>query len=525
MIEKLIENWLDNSGERGFETPFAQLLTAEGYVVVQGPVHHPFEHGKDILATAPDGSLHAYQLKGPGLTNLAAFEAIQDQLTALAGTAVTNPAVQPARLPDHVHLVTNSVLTPPVRDRIDAFNRGNVPRGWPPIEPIEREHLLARLIAAHGSVLPEKLGDIRTLLELHYGDGTAPFPVRAYANFLDDLLPFPPRTPSVPECRRAIASATLITGYASTAWQEHSNDLGVAQAWLSLCVTMLRFAEAHDLEDGAWKPSYLLAMEQARSSLAQLADEAAAQPDLVIPDIAEGVVYGHRALLVCGFLGAYILSELARQSLDAVVRDKIAGVLNREAQFVKIAGESSVPSFMLMATALEHVGGIATGEGMVTSLVRTISHANKRHSKVALADPHHDLEQVLLHQIGGDSDIGDEEFDGRSYMLEPAIHWMTRRLLRVTLAALWYGITEVEYCDFQPSSPSAYLAINDPEGELRFTRAARPQSWAQLLVAARTHDVEVISPLLRRHPELMPYVPLLFPHRYNVALSSAIDTL
>jgi hypothetical protein len=63
VIERLIENWLVNAGERGFETAFAQILASEEHTILQGPVHHPFEHGKDILTISPNGELHAYQLK------------------------------------------------------------------------------------------------------------------------------------------------------------------------------------------------------------------------------------------------------------------------------------------------------------------------------------------------------------------------------------------------------------------------------------------------------------------------------
>ena len=55
MLARLIENWLINAGERGFEVPFTQLLATEGFRVLQGPVHHPFEHGKDIIAFDPNG--------------------------------------------------------------------------------------------------------------------------------------------------------------------------------------------------------------------------------------------------------------------------------------------------------------------------------------------------------------------------------------------------------------------------------------------------------------------------------------
>ena len=76
VLERIVEQWLTRSGERGFEVPFAQLLASEGYRVLQGPVHHPYEHGKDIVAIDPSGRLCAFQLKG-GDIHLTDFEKIQ----------------------------------------------------------------------------------------------------------------------------------------------------------------------------------------------------------------------------------------------------------------------------------------------------------------------------------------------------------------------------------------------------------------------------------------------------------------
>ena len=184
MIERLIENWLTSTGERGYEVPFAQILASEGHRIIQGPVHHPFEHGKDILTFAAKGKLQAYQLKGPDLVSLRDFENIQGQLLALTGAAITHPAVTPARPADQVFLVTNATLTPPVLDRIRNFNTTNEQRGWPPIVPIGRDQLLARFVTAHGQYLPQSLPDIRSLLEFYYSDPESLFPVQRFARYL-----------------------------------------------------------------------------------------------------------------------------------------------------------------------------------------------------------------------------------------------------------------------------------------------------------------------------------------------------
>jgi hypothetical protein len=525
VIERLVENWLTSAGERGFEVPFAQLLTAEDHRVIQGPVHHPFEHGKDILTFAPNGELHAYQLKGPDLVKLEDFERIQGQLLALAGTAITHPAVAPARRADRVFLVTNAALTPPVRDRIEKFNMANVPGGWPPIEPIEREQLLARFMSAHGNFLPQSLPDIRSLLELYYADPASLFPVRSFAAYLTAILPFPPQHASQPECRRAIASATLLTAYAASSWTRAENHLCVAQAWLTVCITVIRFAAVRGLDEKLWSGSYELALEAARTAVASLSQEASAARDLIVPDMMDGMVYGSRALLVCGFLSAYFLSERTLGAVDAGTRDRVNAVLTREAPYVKVVGESDVPALLAMASALEHLGEMRTGEQMILSLVNTLSKINQRHSPAALADPYHNAEQVLLRHVGADSDLEGEEFDGRSYMLNVAVEWLARRLWRQHLAAMWSDITRVQCVEFQPSAPDAYLAVKDESGELKMWFAGQPHSWAALLRQSRQLETTRLPDVLWARRELIPYLPLLFPYRLTATLSGVLDTI
>jgi len=72
-----------------------------------------------------------------------------------------------------------------------------------------------------------------------------------------------------------------------------------------------------------------------------------------------------------------------------------------------------VAFFFLFVCALEQLGHMQTAEHMMLSLTHTLSMQNKRRSPNPLPDPYHDTEQALLHQIGTDSDLDGEEFDGR----------------------------------------------------------------------------------------------------------------
>jgi hypothetical protein len=525
VLERLVENWLINAGERGYEVAFAQMLAAEGHRVLQGPVHHPFEHGKDILTISSEGQLHAYQLKGPDLRTLDEFEKIQPQLLALAIAGITHPAVSPPRRPDRVFLVTSSKLTPPVRDRIEKFNVGNASSGLPPIEPIEREQLTKRFVLAHGAYMPQELTDIRILIELYYSAPSMLFPIKRFAAYLTSLLPFQPRRLKKADIRRAAASAAILTAYASAGWQRSGNNLCVAQAWLTFCVTLLRFAAETEAAPGLWLDSYNLGLEAARASLASLSKEGALAPDCAVPDLAEGVVYSTRALLIAGYLSAYLISERTLGHLEDELLENVRTALVREAQRVRIVGESQVPAFLEYCAALEQLGEITAGERLARSLLTALVSLNQRDSRRALPDPYHDAEQVLARTFDLENDLHDEEFDGRSYTLHVVIEWLARRLWRQFLAAHWAPITRIEFLEFRPDAASDYLAVECENGELRMWFAGQPESWRALLARARTVETAVLPSALMEHRELLPYLPLIFPYRFTAAIAGAIDAL
>ena len=61
MIERAIENWLTNTNERNYQTPFCQALMVRGHTVLYKSRHRPMEQGKDIITTDGSGKFHAYQ--------------------------------------------------------------------------------------------------------------------------------------------------------------------------------------------------------------------------------------------------------------------------------------------------------------------------------------------------------------------------------------------------------------------------------------------------------------------------------
>jgi hypothetical protein len=520
VLARIVDNWLTSAGELGYQTPFTQLIAAEGYRVLHAPVHHPYEHGKDIVAVSPGGELHAFQLKG-GDIGLAELEKIQGQLFALAGTVVSYPGVEPPRRPDRVHLVTNGRLTAPARDRLSAFNDANRGLGFPPVEAIERDQLVGRFVAASGNYFPAEPRDINRFLEILLSDGRGPVDKQRVASFFDAHSAEERETAPL-GWQRSISSAVLFAAYFSGPWQRSGNNLGIAEVWLLLAASILRIAERESLDDDRWELSYLLALEAARSALRDLLQEAYAAEDLVIPHLAEGLVYPTRAGVVCGYCSALFLSQRIDGDAEALAAE-LKALLLREQPFIQIAGEAGVPLIVTIATAAELLGEPVMAGFMVSRIAQELSSANQPNSNEAVPDPYHSIDEVLLHRVGGQTTLDDEDFAGEVYTLHVLIDWFARRNYRGQAAKLWPNASRLHFCEFRPSTPAGVLAHDDPRGKLATWALPQPTSWGQLRNASQSVRESSLPMTLWKHLEFLPFLGLVYPYRLSGDVAKALD--
>lgn len=520
MLERVIDDWMTNAGERGFESAFTQLLIAEGYRVLHHPAHHPMEHGKDLVAYAPDGALCAFQLKGGDL-DLKKFESIQQQLFALAATALVYPGVDPPRRPDRAALVATGRLTPPSRDRLATLNAGNQANGLPSIECVEREHLVSRFTAAHGRYLPNSPADLRRLLDLYIREGRESLPIRDFAALVEAVV-CPTEVRSDLEHKRAISSGALMAAIAAAPWQSAANHLAIAQSYLLVAQAILYTAATHDLADDVWEGSYSLAMQAAREALNALLDEAAAADDLVVPHIVDGVVYPIRALIVTGWLSAGIISEV----IEPGPRQELAiSIIKRELPYAKLNSEAGSPHLFLAASVLDYAGSRMDAASHVFRLVKELSELNRADSPDAIPTPYHSLESVLRKtmRMSHEFEFSEERFDGHAYTLHVLVDWMARRKLRAALGTLWPAATHITCCEFRPSSPARVLSFNDDDGQVVMWHLGTPARWAEVVESASTTSERDLPAVLWRNAAFLPFLVLLFPYRLTATVAKALD--
>lgn len=520
MLANVIAHWLTSASERSYQGPLAQLLVAEGHKVLFAPVHHPFEHGKDLVAFGPDGALCAYQLKG-GDISLSGLEDITGQLLALAATGVNYPGVEPPRRPDRVYLVSNGNLTPPARDRLAAINTGNRDARLPVIELIERENLQSRFLALHDVLLPTSPTDFSAFLTLYQSDGRGLFPVDVHSRMVEALLKEAKLGSSPARAKRAFAGAVMLTAYSLAPWQTVENHLAVGQGWLSLSYALLVATAENGLSDDLCASSLQVAKDGVRGALQALLDECATREDLALPHFAEGLVYPTRALLVLGFLSAYLLSKEHANKVPSIEAN-VRSVLLREVAHVRAAGECGAGALYLIVLALEYVGEASEAARVAILWTKELARENAPGQAGAIPDPYHGWNEVLAAQFE-ERPYGGEQFDGQAYSLDVFIGWMARRRLRPVVERLWPSITRVHFAEYRPNNPIGLMRQNDEDGEHLTWAPGRPQRWSLLANEADRLEEKSLPGLLWREAEFLPYLPLVFPHRLTRAVGKALD--
>jgi hypothetical protein len=527
VIENLVDAWLTEASERSYESPFAQLLMIEGNVLLQGPMHHAHEHGKDILAWSPTQELCVYQLKGgAGRLDLKGVEAAEPQLTAASISTVTHPSLPAAQPPARVILVTNQTATGPAQDRLRVMSDGLVQRGLAPLHLVEKAELISRFVDAEGRFFPSSPKGLSTFLSLFLADGRGPLPRNDIFRLLEEILPVTGPRPRATVTARAISSACLTLAFAIRNWVESENHAEIAIAWACLSAQILRVVERTKLGRVRWDASYRLALEGARRHARLLLVEALAAEDLAVPAPTEPLVYAARVIKVCGIASALAISERVEFGQNYEQRGKAGELILRERDCFRVVGEIQAPEFFLSILALSEAGEYRASSSLLLSWIAGLASSNRPDSTLALPDPYHSVEEVITDLLPPrGSLLSDEDFAGSAYTLHIGIRWAVRRLWRQSLASVWSNVTRINHHSFDPSHSIDYLVPKAPRGDWNSWFYPTPTSWADLVADADVLDQSGLPETLLQCPEIIPFYCLALPHRFNRTVADLLDSL
>jgi hypothetical protein len=518
LIERIIENWLSNTNERGYEIPFCQYLISKGHKVLWLSIHGPMEQGKDIITIDKKGVPCAFQLKS-GYINDNVWGKIKREIEDLIEIPINYPGLD-KKVQHRSILVTNSTMSPDVKDAIDDRNLWYKQRGRRELELILGRELLGNFLEVNGTFLPSRLPDMKSFLELFLFEGKELLSKDAFANFIETLL-LAEDTSNI-KLQRKIANAILLTQYLMEPYELQKNHISIIEGWVILYSYILALVEKNDLPEKSWLQSQTLVMEKINYQLRLLKDEFLSKTDYLEDGWDGGLYYKARLTIVVGWLSAYEL-HMKEADINYHIDDRIYTSIKKLYQDMWFWGESATPLFLMMSKVCEAFGDSSFSYRIICKLAIELAFRNRGDEKNCLPNPYISIQQVINHFYGhSDEKLDLETFSGESYHLPVLVDALVRRNRRDLLNEFWKETTHIINSEFKTESKWKLLKWHCEEGSQVNYFYEKPQSWKMLKEKAfKLEKVCLPSALIKsRIPH---YFLIAYPHRLTSNTYKLID--
>lgn len=521
MIERAIENWLTNTNERNYQTPFCQALMVRGHKVLYRSPHRPMEQGKDIITIDDLGQYHAFQLK-TGNLNLPTWRRIRGEVEELIQLPIVHPSVS-KKAGYRSYLVCNGEITDEVRFQIEQINEDNIRKGrqYSCLDVITFPQLLKYFVDAQKDFLPNSIEDFDAFLRLHLSDGCDFIDKEALAKFLTGSVLIS-NVNRDSDRIHAVSSSVVLLGHLLKPYQEKQNYFALFEAWGFLAAFIVKYAESQNLKTG-WKESFDLAFGEAISNLQRLKEEALGRTDFLEGNLMGdgGIMYRGRVTIVLGALAVLELHLLSEGSSDEVDK-RVVGLIANNLNKLWLWGDSAVPYLLNITWMLEKAGHCIEAVGILKILLSSILKSNaKEHGECdPLPSPYYTIFQVLETNYElADEAIDFRSFAGDSYSLEIVIQAIARRELRYLLQPNWRRATHIHVETFVPDKEEDYFMWRVDEGKNIGYFLPRTQSWRNLVEESRKQS----HGFLLRNQKILRLFTLIAPHRLTKETAALVD--
>lgn len=521
LIKRIIENWLTNTNELGYQIPFCQYLISEHHTIIYNSSHGPLEQGKDIISIDENGTVHAYQLKG-GDINLTEYRKIQGELDDLITIPVKHPSIH-ASTKHKAYLVTNGTINDYVRTNIVDKNQSYKSKGYPELETISKTELLQRFIKVHGSFLPiEFSAEFNIFLQLIISQGEDFLNKDLFVTFIESIL-FTESKNKL-EIKRKISSSILLTHYILRPFEKKENHIAIIEGWTILSSYIFNIIEKSQLEEKSWIQSYEIILQNINNQLEKLKGEFVSNENYLegIPFGDGGKIYKSRTTIVLGWLSAYELFRREYEKNYEVDEFIYESIKNLYPDQIWYWGESSTPLFLMMSLLALECNDKILSNKIITDIILEIEFENDCQGK-GVPSPYTTSSEIIASSYGiSDAKIDLKEFRGSSYHLETLVDILVRRKRRDLLGVLWKKITYIRKYTFIPDSKSDLFLWRCKNGKIIMQDYKMPQSWKELTIEA-TKLNSLTPEIINNKFQFMYYFILCYPHRVNRDTINLID--
>jgi hypothetical protein len=514
VIERILENWLDNASEKSFQIPFCNVLANEGYQVIHISRHCGMEMGKDIIAISPAGIPCAYQLKGGTGTRITLnqWNALSGQIQLLMINKIIHPSIK-TNIHHQSFFVTNKVLEEEVSNAIDQMNRGWFDMGKPDLHlnTIVRGQILEKIKALGSGMLPSELEDMKTFLELYLESGRANLPKNNFIKLLKSVLKINGDARlSREEIKRTIAAGSLVCALSISSFSNEKNHVAVIEAWTLYAIYVLHIAEKNRLSKKFWISSFQIALKAIYDSLGRLCDELI-ERDSLIEGNPLGDIYFYRPRITL---------LIAMMSIYSLWRREIGEDFSQHDEFIYnfciekhekmiLWGEYCVPQFLAFYWFYRNNDPTPQPDFLIYNLIDTLSKAQSlKDSPSAIPDPYYTIEDLFL-----DEDLDRYSSRGHSYMIEGLVHLFVRTNWKSYMKKLWPNVTKIAFESFRVKKVYQYYLWHSREGEQYTVWPVLTQHWEKLKSEAFECEGKDIPHLLKQYPSLFLLFICVCPHR------------
>jgi hypothetical protein len=519
MKERLVEDWLTSINERGYEVPFCQSLLAGGYKILRSG-HSPTEHGKDIIAVSPDGTVCGYQLKTGDFGQPEVSEYL-NQLNMLVEARPVHPglALDFAYQP---YLVTTGEFKQPAISLIAELNAGWASRGLPKLRPINGRQLHVDFVKLSSDFWPTEPPKIRRFRELYLANGQGDLNAKGLANFLLEILN---GAKSGVDLERRVSACNVFCSYLLGEFSNQKDHWSVFQGW-TICAAQIAWAgESTERDSDFWLKSFALAKHAALDSLGRLAREVLEKDALAVRERELDDYTRTRSTVALAAASCWQLITGRREQPEGFRRTVELVIELTEAGRFFPWGESAVSFFLLLVWILEHGNKAPMAASLLLGLIEAVSLQNCSDSEDALETPYSSPDQCLstyFAQAHGEKKTNRRAVN--SYTLLPLVLLAARRELRSELEKAWPSIARVTLKVFEPAQPVGHLLWYCSEGKESSGTFPQPQSWAELRGLSLKDSKDRLPKVLRDDLDFALLFMLAFPHRILPLFVRHIDT-
>lgn len=517
MLARLLENWLDSASERSYQAPFCQMLVHQGHAILHSTRHSPIELGKDVISRAPDGTIHAYQLKGNpnGRMTLAEYRRIEAQLHQLVSLPVAG-ATSPEGKWHESFLVTNGQVEEEARLAIDLFNVGQSRIGHPGrLQLIQRGELLNYCTMMGASLWPSEIGQSHRLLSALVADGAALLDLVAWDKLLRPVLGLddgPVHNIKRDELIRRTTSAAIMTSVALARYSEADNHFAVLQAWVMYACYVAAGMSRFNVDEAPLKESLQIARREIQDRLNLLTAEAI-EVEPPISSQFESFFWGPRQTLVIGLAAAACIWNEHTEWPSFLGRERVIRWLEEREGEVSYWGEAMVPQVLAYYWTRKLVS--ASAEAETTVLSRLVEGVAK---PPGLPSPYYGAEDVIRHRLHAylpwfEDPLDYDDVGTFSYTLEPLLHLLVRANRKAECQSIWPDVSRRRFIWTEQAEIWRFPLFRD-EGRTYANRAPPlTKEWTQLVEEARDVSSPSVPPVFLGDPLLLLMMAIVMPHR------------